>query len=150
PCFVTSLDDSGPGTLRDLIANSGCNPIRFSVTGAVNLTSGELDIEKDLTIEGPGPAQLTVQRAGTSVFRIFNIDNNLTVAISGLTIANGGAGRSIGGGINKGTGGALTVSNCAFSGNIAAAGGGIYTRAALTVTNSIFSGNMTQDFGAGI
>ena len=55
---VTNLDDSGPGSLRDAIAQANATPdadtINFAVTGTITLTSGSLPIEGGpLTIGGP-------------------------------------------------------------------------------------------------
>src|ERR1051325_8749672 len=52
---VTSLGDSGLGSLRQAILDAAAGAtIDFSVTGAITLTSGELGINKSLTILGPG------------------------------------------------------------------------------------------------
>ena len=76
---------------RSLDASPG-DTINFapSVT-TVTLTSGELVIDKNLTITGPGANRLTVQRStNASEFRIFNISSStVTVSISGITISNG-------------------------------------------------------------
>jgi hypothetical protein len=53
---VTSLKDSGHGSLREAIANAAAgDKITFRVKGTIKLTSGALMITKDLDIEGPGP-----------------------------------------------------------------------------------------------
>src|SRR5437773_12479021 len=74
---VTSTADNGPGSLRDAIASAPPGAtINFAVTGVIVLTNGELFIDKDLTIAGPGPGNLAVQRStgvGTPDFRIFHI-----------------------------------------------------------------------------
>src|SRR5437868_4550965 len=63
---VTNTDDSGPGSLRAAIssAQSG-DQIVFSLpaNSTITLTSGELLIDKSLTINGPGANLLTVQRS---------------------------------------------------------------------------------------
>src|SRR5262249_434452 len=114
---VTSLNDNGSGTLRDTIAAAAANDtINFGVTGSIVLTSGELLINKNLTVSGPGPSLLTVQRStatGTPDFRIFNITAG-RVAISGLAVNNGRARN--GGGINNED--VLTLSNCVVIGNV--------------------------------
>src|SRR6266481_2612234 len=59
---VVNGNDSGPGSLRQAILNaSSSDTINFapSVT-TVNLTSGELVIDKNLTITGPGANRLTL------------------------------------------------------------------------------------------
>src|SRR3954452_8405809 len=58
---VTNTNDSGPGSLRQALAdaNDG-DTINFAVTGTIGLTSGELVIDKSITIAGPGSDQLTL------------------------------------------------------------------------------------------
>jgi len=77
---VTNINDSGPGSLRGAIAAaSDGDTIQFdpALKGqTITLTSGELLINNNLTITGPGPSQLTVKRStagGTPAFRIFHI-----------------------------------------------------------------------------
>ena len=96
---VTTLNDSGTGSLRATIA--AANPgdeINFAsnVHGTISLTSGHLAITKSLTITGPGADVLTIQRssnAGTPAMRILFISNGTkdgpTVKIQGLTLAGG-------------------------------------------------------------
>ena len=157
---VTNTNDSGPGSLRDTIAGAADgDTIQFDAAlngQTITLTSGDLVIERNLTIDGPGADQLTVQRStanGTPAFRIFSISGD--VNISGLTIANGNAPDS-GGGIGFGGGSALTISNCVISGNSAPNyGGGIHnfgnkgSPAAVTISNSTISGN-SATIGGGI
>ena len=104
---VKNNNDSGTDSLRGVIA-SVCagSTITFApnLTGAISLTSGELLVNKSLTIVGPGPKILGVGRslaAGTPNFRIFNIASNVNVAISGLGIFNGNAASDAGGGISN-------------------------------------------------
>src|SRR5437016_5190789 len=88
---VTNLNDSGSGSLRQALAdaNDG-DTIEFAVTGTISLTSGELVIDKNIIISGPGPALLTVARSQQAAdFRIFNIPPSHTAEIDGLTITGG-------------------------------------------------------------
>ncbi|MFL6590298.1 MAG: choice-of-anchor Q domain-containing protein, partial [Chthoniobacterales bacterium] len=153
---VNNNDDSGAGSLRDIIANV-CNgtTIDFApnVRGAINLTSGELVINNSLTINGPGANLLSVQRstaAGTPEFRIFDIVGNRNVAISGLTISNGKVSGNIsfaGGILNSGAG-TLTLTGSTVSGNSAGfIGGGIANNGTLLLTNSTVSGNVANNGG---
>src|ERR1700751_270817 len=58
---VTNTNDSGPGSLRQALADaSDGNTITFAVTGTIGLTSGWLLIAKNITISGPSPDQLTI------------------------------------------------------------------------------------------
>jgi Big-like domain-containing protein/Calx-beta domain-containing protein len=122
---VSTLADSGPGSLREAIAAGGT--VDFAVTGTITLTSGELVINGPLTINGPGAAQLTVQRsatAGTPEFRVLRVQSG-SVTISGLTIRNGFVGATYGNGGGILNEGSLTLNDCIVSGNRST---GEYTR----------------------
>jgi hypothetical protein len=94
---VTSLADSGPGSLRQAIldANAAAGPdeIVFAagLGGTITLTSGEMVITDDLVITGPGAGVLTV--SGNDLSRIFKVDDETTelidVTLSGLTLTRG-------------------------------------------------------------
>jgi Domain of unknown function (DUF5050)/Thrombospondin type 3 repeat len=151
---VTTTADSGPGSLRDTIASaSPGDTIDFSLpaNSTITLTSGELLVDKNLTISGPGANTLAVD--GNASSRVFHISPGKTVTISGLTIQNGLAccvfPDNFGGGIYNDQA-TLTVSNCTFSGNSANYGGGIDSVGVLTVSNSTFSGNSAGSGGGGI
>jgi len=119
---VTNTDDSGPGSLRQALAdaNNG-DMINFAVTGTIGLTTGELLVAKNITISGPGAGNLAVNgNANSTVFHIVPGD---TVTISGLTITNGSAGS--GGGIHNDHA-TLTLNTCTITGNL---GGGMYNDA---------------------
>ena len=164
---VNTLVDEADGSivdgdisLRDAIAAAPAgDTINFSVNGTINLTSlGQLTINKNLTISGPGADLLTIRAydptmAAGNGRRVFNIDdgttsNHKTVAISGLTVTGGDV---------TGDGGAirsvenLTVSNSTISGSAATGkGGGIFSanNRNLTVTGSTISGNAATDTAA--
>ena len=69
---VMNTDDSGPGSLRQALADAlDGDTIDFSVTGTITLTTGELVINKDLTINGPGANLLAVD--GNHASRVFNV-----------------------------------------------------------------------------
>src|SRR6202035_4431024 len=109
----------------------------------INLITGELLINKGLTINGPGANLLTIQRssaAGTPNFRIFHMNGNFSVSISGLTIAKGFFPNNLGGGISNDNG-TLILDSVTVSGNTADIGAGIYTGRAAIITNSTISGN---------
>src|SRR5215831_7304971 len=85
---VTNTNDSGPGSLRQALAdaNDG-DTINFDVSlkgQTIALTSGELVIDKNIIISGPGPGLLTVARSQQAAdFRIFNIPPSHTAEIDG-------------------------------------------------------------------
>src|SRR5438046_482619 len=77
---VTNTNDSGPGSLRQALAdaNDG-DTIEFAVTGTIGLTSGELLVDKAITISGPGAENLAVNGNATSgVFHVTG--GNVTIS----------------------------------------------------------------------
>jgi len=136
---VTNLFDSGTGSFRQAIfdanTTSGADDILFNPGlsgGTINLTSGELLISDDLTINGLGADLLAVDAGGLS--RVFKIDdqvieNFINVSIDGLTI----------------TGGIAPVINSPAYGNSSGfqdSGAGIFSRENLLLTNSVISNNI--------
>jgi Right handed beta helix region/Chlamydia polymorphic membrane protein (Chlamydia_PMP) repeat len=144
---VTNTHDSGGGSLRQAVANaSPGDTIAFSLTypATITLTTGQININKDLTINGPGESKLTI--SGNNAWRVMSIPGSYTVSISGLRIANGKAPPDDdGGGIYNN--GSLTLSDCTFSNNIGDWGGGLHNDNQLTVTNCTFSGNKSPSGG---
>ena len=109
---VVNTNDNGPGSLRQALADAvDGDTINFnsSLNGQrITLTSGELLVDKGVTISGPGANTLAVDANHAS--RVFHIASGKTVTISGLSI---------------------TVSNCTISGNSTptdsfGSGGGIF------------------------
>jgi hypothetical protein len=174
---VTSLaDDGSAGTLRSVIgsASSG-DTITFGVTGTITLIGGTLEINKNLTISGPGLANLTI--SGNHNYTVFLADSGASVSISGVTIQDGLGGGN-GGDIanygvltladctllastpSNGQGGGLynagtaNVARCTLTGSpyfgTAAYGGGIYNGGTLTVVASTFSNFNVGGYGGGI
>ena len=143
---VTNTNDSGPGSLRQALAdaNDG-DTIEFAVAGTIGLTSGELLVGTSITISGSGAENLAVN--GNNQGRVFHIAPGQTVIISALTIMNGHT-TELGGGILNDHA-VLTLSNCAITGNSAAGniGGGIHNdgenigHATLQINNSLITNN---------
>ncbi|MDW8310452.1 MAG: right-handed parallel beta-helix repeat-containing protein, partial [Verrucomicrobiales bacterium] len=163
--WVTTPTDDGPGSLRRAIANAAPgDTIRFAPTlPPFILLRSTLEIDKPLTILGPGPQKLLLIRhfgAHTPSFRIFEV-RAANVTIAGLTIANGravnpdGQSDNLGGGIFNA--GSLTVSNCVIAHNVALAeaggngfGGGIFTLGPLTLVDSTLRANCVNYAGGGL
>ena len=134
---VTNTLDSGAGSLRAAVAIANAAKTSDTIVFApslngqtITLTSGELLITSDVTIAGPGAANLTI--SGNHSSRVFELNNKAKthlpqVSLSGVTISNGdGQIGGIGGAINNY--GTLTISNCTLGGplfaNFAKNGGG--------------------------
>lgn len=154
---VTSTADSGPGSLRDAIANaSSGETINFNLpsSATITLTSGPLMVGTSLTISGPGASNLAV--SGNSASQVFVVAGGVQVSISNLTVENGMAPYcAYGGGIsNSGT---LTLTQVVMSGNVvgyspctAPGGGAIVNGGTLILQNSTLTGNSAYRWGGGI
>ena len=159
--IVTTNADSGAGSLRQAILDA-CpgSTITFNmnqVVSPITLTSGQLLIDKNLTISGPGANLLTVRRTtGAPSFRIFNVTvaSPGVVTIFGLTIADGLAqGKfpgSAGAGVSNSNTGTVSVASCTLTNNSAQFGGGIFNSVAgtINVTDSTLDNN-SAGFGGG-
>ena len=140
---VTNTNDSGAGSLRQAIADAHHgDTVNFGITGTITLATGDLLVDKSITIHGPGSGNLTVDCNGSG--RGFYVSSGVTATIAGMTITNGNGQGDLpfGAGIYNDHA-TLEVDKCTLSGNAAGfGGGGIYNSSGtLTVNNSTFSGN---------
>lgn len=137
---VTNTNDSGVGSLRHAIvkanARSGADTVTFdsALSGkTIHLTSGQMKIKDDITIEGLGADQLTIDAGGRS--RIFYAVGRLSagrttdVTMQGLTLT---------GGFSSDSGGAIFV------------GHHYYSDLNLTISDSIVTQNRADDNGGAI
>src|SRR4028119_783756 len=150
---VTNTNDRGPGSLRAAIASAASgDTIKFASSignKTIVLTSGQLFINKNLTIEADRDRKVTI--SGNNSSRVMLTGESTNVTLKNLIIANGrvsgtsesNLAASAGGGIQTGGTGSLTLENCQVKNNVAGMGGGIFTgfRSTTTVINSVFSGN---------
>lgn len=152
---VTTTTDSGPGSLRDALANAtdGDTIDASVVTGTILLTSGELLVTNSVNIIGPGPDLLAVN--GNRARRVFHIGSNTVVSVSGLTVTNGvpfTPNPPFGGGGILNDHATLILSNCTLSGNSSSGirNDGSAGNASLVVIDCILSGNGANTGGGGI
>lgn len=148
---VLNTDDSGPGSLRQALIDLPANgKVLFDPAldgSTITLTSGQLFLSKNVTIDGSGLARgLTVSAGGAS--RVMRVVSGTSVTLDKLTVADGFvAGFNQGGGVlNQGS---LVVHNCTFLRNRGGGGGAIAsvsTGSSLEVANSTFTTN-TAIFG---
>ncbi|MBI5668036.1 MAG: hypothetical protein HZC41_08500 [Chloroflexi bacterium] len=164
--LVTNLNNTGPGSLRQIIAdtNEG-DTVYFGVTGTIKLADySSIYIDKNLTIIGPGASSLTIR--GSSTARVI-IATGVTVTLNGLGIAGGGIENngillltdsmvfesSSSGILNTGN---LSITESTISDNSticsSCPGGGIYNTASgiASLTNSTISDNRALGGGGAI
>ncbi len=168
---VTILDDEDDGnlaandiSLREAIVHSqDGSKVSFDNSlknKTILLTRGELNIDKNLTIQGFDNGQLTID--GNNKSRVFNVNANnpnqfADVTIENLTITGGNAGNQSGGGILNTE--KLTINNSIITDNsTSGVGGGIYNDfpysidndPAVIINNSVVSNNSAASAGGGI
>ena len=148
---VTNSADSGPGTLRQAIADSvPGDTISFSLedTNTIALSSGQLLITNNLTIASSN-ATIAIDAVGAS--RVLEIAESNTVVLDSLVFTNGNA-LDAGGGILVDGGATLTLTNCTIAGNAAGAGGGVFisSNSIVAVRNCFFVGNSAVNDGGAI
>ncbi len=155
---VTNTNDTGPGSLRAAIAGAGSgDTIAFSsdVLGTITLTEGQIEIDKSLTITGPGAANLTLRGVDDRMFRIGDTVNAIDVTIEGLRFLRGKAASDGGGAIwsTQDADQTLTVKNSVFERNAGTSYGGailLDDDAAMVISGSTFTDNATDDDGGAI
>ena len=151
---VVNTNDNGGGSLRWAVAAvcpGGSIDFASALTAGgaatITLTSGEIVIDKSLTVAGPGAGNLAV--SGNNATRVFSVSSGTDVIIDGLTIRDGNLTGSDGAGIR--TSGVLTISNSSFIANISSGqGGAIYNDNKLSVFDSQFSNNTSSCEGGAI
>lgn len=159
--IVTTTEDGGPGSLRQLIVDAAPgDTILFdeSLSGQTIILSATLTLDKALTIDGSAlPSAVTL--SGNHKILVMEIQPTATVTLTDFVIADAYTSSSpsnyiYGAGIsNDGT---VTVNRLSFvdnktvSARYVSSGAAIYNRHKLTVTNSAFSNNSSAHGGGAI
>ena len=141
---VTTTADNGNGSLRSAIATAKSgDTIQFTKGLAgktIALTSGQLTLNKDLTIDGSGASGLTI--SGNRASRVFLLEKKYKATLKNLTVANGKT-LGAGGGIDTRHESTLVLDNVKVNNNVSELGGGLRVGhlAKATIVNSSFVGN---------
>ena len=152
--FVQNCLDHGPGSLRQaVIDDTTSTPIDLTqlTCSGITLTTGRINVERALLIQGPGSAAFTIDGAGLD--RVFNQNSAQTLALYGLTIRNGYT-ESFGGGCIYSAGAldlnGTVIRDCRVAdfGSSTVKGGGVLVQGALIATNSsILDNQIYSDLG---
>ena len=124
---VTSINDDGPGSLRQLITDAmDGDDITFDPSlndQTIELTSGPIVLNKNIDIESSSQDSITVQATGA--FRVIEVLSDLEVRIIGLIIKGG---------------------------NVVGNGGGVFIgeRTNMNLINTEISNNQATDNGGGV
>jgi hypothetical protein len=147
---VTNLNDAGAGSLRATLAvavdgdvvNFDPGLFRYTIT----LTTGELTVSENITIDG---ADANILVSGNKASRVLHVLQGAVVTVNGLGLREGSVGGSGGCLYNEGT---LTLNDVSVEECTATAGGGgIRNDKILTLNRSTVSENTAiNSFGGGI
>ncbi len=162
---VTNTNDAGAGSLRQAVLDANANPgadiVNFSITGTINLTSGQILVSGELTIDGPGMNQLTINQttdnrvfvtaSGAVLFTVQNLTLNFSGP--GTTPYSGGGGAILAGGAGAST----TLTNVTIQNFTQQIGnGGAISQSSslnthnLTITNCVFTNNKCGGAGGAV
>ena len=153
---VTNLQDGGPGSLRWAIGNA---PAGSTITfdemlqgKTIKLTSGDLQITRNLRIQGLSTGGMTISSDSDSGNKSIIVTNNAVVTISNVSFKGMAYGTDRPAIINSAT---LTLMNSTISGYFTSSygpndiqGGGITNSGRLTLINSTVEDN-ESDGGTG-
>ena len=162
--LVTTLADSGPGSLRQSIANAGARPGPDTVTFTTNLSGGVIALTSEslvitnhdgsITITATNlPGGVTV--SGENARHVFIVMPGESLTLDSLTVSNGHAVSlftfsALGGGLWNFSGTAV-VRRCTFVDNDATFGGALMSyRGNLTAEHCTFSGNQASSSAGAI
>ena len=156
--IVTNANDSGTGSLRDVLSSVPAGTtITFdsALSGATIYLASPLILSQEVTVDGSALAsKITISgdtnNDGTGDVQVFVVNDGVTATLDSLMITKGYS-ATFGGGVNNR--GVLTITNSTISGNFAGYGGGISNGGtngvSLTLQNSTISDN-SADYGGGI
>jgi len=144
---VTTSNDSGPGSLRQAIANAAAgDTITFSLPTSSTITlTTTLTSTKRLTIDGSAAPGLTV--SGNNAVRVFDTTAPLTVKALSISKGKAAGAGSLGWGGGLRSSAAVTLTNVLFSDNVAGGGQGLAAFGG-TIQNTKFISNTATYAGA--
>jgi len=153
---VLNTNDSGTGSLRDIIAlanSTGGGTVGFknsvfnSTAQTITLTSGQIAISQSITLQAPNVGLIL---SGNNSSRIFNITSGADVILKRVSFLDGNS-TAEGGAVRvSGAASSLVATNCSFTSCEAVGGGGLYVENGLaTLSDCYFISNTATSGGGG-
>lgn len=151
--LVTTNADSGPGSLRAVVAGAAPGEeIRFLEDMTITLSGDRrgIQIDKNVTINGINASVTITTEGGQRHFTYMPGGTGYELSLSNLTLKDGrpqNPGLLPGGSIYVGPGGLVQLNNVLFDSNLGTRGGAIFVEenagspATLNLTNTVFQGN---------
>jgi predicted outer membrane repeat protein len=161
--LVTDAGDTGPNTLRGVMATADGNGEDDTITfqagiTTINLTSGQIGLTTQnnlLTIDGGGVVTINGAATPSATNRIFSFNvsgGNPTITLQNLTLAKGNLSSGNNGGAILLNNDPLTLNNVTFDTNMTASGGGAIatTSGSVSANINITNGAFTNNFSGGV
>lgn len=149
---VSSSSDSGPGSLRQAIADAlpgdavTFSASHFNQPRTIALAS-TLVVNKSLSILGPGPDLLTLD--ANNLRRHLNVEAPATLNLSGMRFVNGNPGANVDGGAILVDAGTLNASDIRIENSSANGGGCLYNNGTVELSRVRLSG-CRANYSAGL
>jgi hypothetical protein len=152
---VTSSNDSGPGSLRQALANAAAIAGPDTVTFGAGFSGATFSLQSQLIIADNDPVTLDASNLAGGLTldaeensRHFHVQSGKTLTLRGLTLTRGSASGNGGSILNEGT---LNLDRCALIENDSTGdGGAIHSTGTLDAENSAFAQNQSGGLGGGI
>ncbi|WP_417211437.1 beta strand repeat-containing protein [Antarctobacter sp.] len=156
---VSNLNDSGAGSLRDAISQAEASPgadqivFQSGISGDLRLTSGELAITTEISIDGDtsgdGQADIVItgDANGDDLTLTGGLGHTLTDAFGNQNFGDNSGIFAV-----SGSAAALTLSHLVLTGGVAAEGGAVSGDGItdVVIADSLISGNKADRSGGGI
>ncbi|MGI8855126.1 MAG: choice-of-anchor Q domain-containing protein [Thermomicrobiales bacterium] len=148
----------GASDLTTITLPAGAYQLTLFGSGEDNAATGDLDIKANVTINGGGASTTIIDGYNTSADpdRVFHVFGGFTVTFNNVTIQNGKATTSTGGGLLVASNATVTLTGCVVTGNTATqaafgGGGGIFNgQSVLTLNGTTVSNNTALGSGGGL
>ncbi|MCB0165412.1 MAG: CSLREA domain-containing protein [Anaerolineae bacterium] len=146
-----TFDDCAAGNGKDTInVPPGTYLLTIASTGNNGALTGDLDLIEDIIVKGAGRTKTIINGGGLE--RVFDLAVNVSVAVSELTVTNGGTFTDPGGAFYVGEGATLSLQNSSLTNNKGSNGGAIFidNDGTAELTNSWVNDNQADTRGGGI
>ncbi len=150
--YVTDTADSGAGTLRDAIENSGEDTVIIDIAGELKLET-RLSLSNDVVIIGPSPIHFQIDLSNlVSTEGIFKF-NGKNLSLAGVAIEDGNNSRPFELSTTNFPGN-ITIRDCLFENNRISGNGAVFnildfSGKTLQISKCSFFDNQAENIGAG-
>lgn len=151
---VTNTEDSGPGSLRQLLGEASLSPGADTITFIARIAGETIALLSEISITDADGVTVdaSVLHGGVTVgvggsHRHFFVSATASLTLTGLTLSGGKVPEGSGGSIHNS--GNLTLNRCTLTGNSALDGGAVFNNRVLALNDCTLTGNTAGIQGNG-